>query len=144
MQVRCISNSVNVLPVASRCNYETEKTDFSFLNVGLLHNVYGLQFLSCRVDYLICQPEQNPFFIPSYFFEVQNALLPPYWSMCTTYSDVDYRCLFDLFHINALIGYHELVTSYVHYTGVIERENDALCLFFKEKKRIDDWQQKKN
>ncbi len=129
MLVRCISNKTNL-----------DDATYRFLAVGALSKVYGLILMPSGMEFFVCQPGENPFFIPSHFFEVIDHRLPPDWSVCLPRSDANFQPLFEHYQITALIGYKELVTSIAHYHGVLNRYRADMQLFFEVKGSIDLWQ----
>jgi hypothetical protein len=137
MLVKCIFNSGADLPIDNRCLGETDKTDYSFLEIGNEYIVYGLMFYSSRVDYLICPRKGNPIWIPANLCQIIDDKLSSNWSICVAGLNEDYKILNDNFKIQSIVSYSELVTSFSHYLGLIEREPEDIKRFFIEKAKID-------
>lgn len=138
MRAICISNKAAYLASDIRCLGETDETDFSPLVVGEDYIVYGLMFLRCRVDFLVCPDEAGPCWMPSQFFNVLDSALPP-WSLCLSERVSGYDNLLANFGIVALIGYRDLVEDYDHYVGMLERDPRHLQRFFEKKGVMDQW-----
>lgn len=137
MLVECIFNSGKDVPIENRSFSETDETSYSFLEIGVEHTVYGLMFMSYRIEYLVCISNGKPVWVPANLFKIKESKISPNWAMCITYLNEDYRDLYDSFKIQAIVSYDELVSSYSHYAGILERESDHMMKFYLEKEKID-------
>lgn len=144
MRVFCQANTGKNLPDKLRHFHETDETAFSPLKIGDEYTVYGVMFLSDRVDYLVYPAIHDsnwihgPHWMPGPLFKVLDATLPS-WQICLAENQPDYQSLFAMFGITALIGYEELVSNPLHYNGILDRDPDELQKFFVEKMKIDRW-----
>jgi len=130
MQVVCHSISGKVLPENARIMGETDGTDFSPLLVGHQYGVYGLMFYSARVDFLICPSSSGPVWVPSNLFDVIDEKIPDKWGCVITEKSKEYSDLQESFGIQSICGYLELVRSFKHYVGILERDPDDLKIFY--------------
>lgn len=105
----------------------TPESKFDFRS-GQEFFVYGVCLWRNILLYLICDNTPNPNWYPSELFEVKCSHIPPGWEF-TTYEKDEYS-------IKAVLGYSELLHQ-SHYTGIIERNPDALEIFYKVKSEID-------
>ncbi|WP_241608953.1 hypothetical protein [Rosenbergiella epipactidis] len=137
MLVECIFNSGKDVPLECRYCYETEETDYSFLEVGAEYYVYGLIFRPLRVDYFVRIGNGNPDWMPGNLFKMKGQGVPIGWSICVTYLNDDYKYLYEKFNILSIISYPELVNSISHFEGVLERDPDEMIKFFLEKEKMD-------
>lgn len=90
-----------------------------------MYGVYGILLWYDVVDYLIVDSFNNPSFIPSDLFVVEDKRLPSGWV---------YKEYLSCGRTDAkiLIGYKELVENQDHYEGIFLRREDDLSLFFKK------------
>jgi hypothetical protein len=138
MRAICQSNTGAALPGGARSRGESDKTEFAPLRVGAEYTVYGLMFMSNRVDFLVCPDGTGPYWMPGNLFTVFDSALPS-WRIRLPGQLEDYEELFAIFGITALVGYGELVDDYQHYVGILERDPLHLQRFFTEKQTIDRW-----
>lgn len=129
MLIKCLEISGKYLPVHLRIMGETDDTDFSPVVAEARYKVYGLMFYANRTDFLICPSINGPMWVPSNLFEILDDELPEKWGCVITENTKGYSDLFESFGIHAICGYFELVRSYDHYIGILEREPEALHLF---------------
>lgn len=129
MLIECVSTLGKDLPSHVRVMGETDKTVFSPLVAGTQYEVYGLMFYTNRTDFLVCPSNYLPMWVPSHLFKVLDDELPEKWACVMTENTKGYSDLFESFGIHAICGYFELVRSYDHYVGILEREPEALQLF---------------
>lgn len=129
MLVECFSTSGKSLAGHLRILGETDDTDFSPLVVGTQYKVYGLMFYANRTDFLVCPIQSAPMWVPSNLFSILDDALPEKWGCIFTENTKGYSDLFECFGIHAICGYFDLVRSYDHYIGLLEREPEALKIF---------------
>jgi hypothetical protein len=129
MLVLCNSSSGKALPQNVRIMGELDETDFSPLLAGNHYKVYGLMFYTVRVDFLVCPPDGGPMWVPSDLFDVIDDEIPQGWGCVLTKSKEKYADLFESFGIHSICGYLDLVRSFDHYIGILERDPNELRLF---------------
>lgn len=130
MLVICRSILGKYLPDHLRIMGETDDTDFSPMAVGREYKVYGLMFYANRTDVLICPAQNCPMWVPMSLFDIVDDKLSEKWSFIATENTEGYSDLFESFGIHAICGYFDLVQSYDHYIGILEREPEALQQFY--------------
>lgn len=130
MLVICNSTSAKDLPVNARVMGETDKTEFTFLEKGRKYKVYGVMFYSTRTDFLVSPESSGPLWVPSNIFDIEDDTLPSDWGFIITEKKEGYADLHEAFGINALCGYLDLIRSYHHYIGILERDSDELKKFY--------------
>ncbi len=133
MLVLCNSISGKDLPDNARVMGETEKTQFTLLEIGVEYKVYGVMFYPTRTDLLLCPEGSAPLWAPSNLFEILDDQFPNDWGCVITEKKEGYIDLYEAFGINAICGYLELVRSYQHYLGILEREPNELQKFHMQK-----------
>lgn len=129
MLVICNSISGKSLPDDARIMGETDETLFEPLKTGMEYKVYGIMFYTTRIDFLLCPEGENPLWVPSNIFNVLDDKLPPDWGFIITEKTIDYSDLYDAFGIISILGYFELIRSYQHYIGILERDAGELQKF---------------
>ncbi|MGY2796770.1 hypothetical protein ACVWV0_000946 [Ewingella americana] len=133
MLVLCNSVSGKDLPANARVMGETDKTQFNPLEIGVKYKVYGVMFYPTRTDLLLCPEGSNPMWVPSNLFEVLDNEFPSNWGCVIAEKTDGYFDLYESFGVNAICGYLQLVRSYQHYIGILEREPDELQKFYEYK-----------
>ncbi|AIX50535.1 hypothetical protein PSNIH1_09975 [Pantoea sp. PSNIH1] len=109
---------------------ETDETQFTPLEIGVEYKVYGMMFYPTRTDLLICPENSKPLWVPSNIFNMLDDTLPVGWGVVMTERVEGYTDLHEAFGINAICGYLELIRSYKHYIGIMERDADELIKFY--------------
>jgi len=99
-----------------------DQTNYSPMEKGEAYIIYAVLFIVDRVDFLVRAPQQPPFWAPSCLFDLVNSEIPAGWGFCDTRTNAEYRIVFDLFRISHIMKYSLLVSEYVHYQGVVERD----------------------
>ncbi len=106
------------------------------LTVGQIYPVYGQCLIEGCLLYLLDPPTRDgstrPHWYPAALFAVKDTQLPVSW-MFMQYRQFDFSGI-----VTAVWGYKELVTSAKHFSGVIERDPQALEEFRKNKAQIED------
>ena len=133
MLVLCNSASGKDLPANARVMGETDETQFNPLEIGVKYKVYGVMFYPTRTDLLLCPEGSNPMWVPSNLFEVLDNELPSNWGCVIAEKTDGYFDLYESFGVNAICGYLQLVRSYQHYIGILEREPEELQKFYENK-----------
>ncbi|WP_152605913.1 hypothetical protein [Dickeya undicola] len=135
MLVLCNSKSGKDLPDEARVMGENDETEFSPLEKGVEYTVYGMMYYPLRTDLLVCPDGDAPLWVPSNLFDVLDDRLPSDWGCVITEKKGGYADLRDAFGINAICGYLELIRSYEHYIGILERDPSELQKFYSYKDR---------
>lgn len=104
------------------------------IKIGNAYTVYGVALYQGVVHYLII-PEQSDFpsWYPAEMFDVVDSLL-------STESYIQYFENEETSGFSFLCGYHELVFDNQHRADLLERREQAIKIFLKRKKEIDQAQ----
>lgn len=130
MKVKCLFNtgigfSKNTL-LNMGCTIYTELP----LTIDEIYIVYGQIISRGILKYLIKGSKENlPSWYPAEIFEVVDSLLPFEWYF--KYNKTN--------EISAIWGYQELVSDDKYLEKLVEREDDAIRIFLKRKKEIDEF-----
>ncbi|MCG8500390.1 MAG: phosphoribosylaminoimidazole synthetase [Firmicutes bacterium] len=130
MKVKCRANTgAGLMPVTISNIGDTAETQYP-LKIGEIYTVYGQGILRNVLKYLIVGTYENlPSWYPAELFEVEDSQI---------YFEWHYKYDKD-FVTSALWGYHEMVNEKNHYVDLIEREDQAIRIFLKRKKEIDEF-----
>lgn len=128
----CESTSGSSIPEESRYLGESDQTSYEPLKVGQNYRVYGLLFISDRIDFLVNPSDQSPFWVPSFLFNLKERNIPSEWEICITNLNDDYQILFKSLKISCIVGYPSLTNDYPHYVGITEGNPDELEIFNRE------------
>ena len=122
MMVMCINNKLN----NNSFNIET----------GKKYIVYSIIMWGKTLDYLIIDEGlKNPSWYPAQLFKVTNPLLPFMWF----FTFDKYKNYKGEECEKVIYGYKEMIFDSEHYISVIEEKPEALSIFFKRKKQIDEY-----
>jgi hypothetical protein len=129
MKVKCIANRGSDLPKKLLDEGYLATSEFDLI-INQTYMVYGVMSWKGVINYLTLDKyESLPVWFPAELFTVMDETLPFEW-------------YFDYFgfeqDISFLCGYKELVQERKHFEGLIERESDAIGVFIKRKKEIED------
>lgn len=130
MKVKCIANEGNALSNKQMDAGESMKSEFR-LTINAEYTVYAMSLWKGTINYLTLNKYNHPSWHPAELFEVVDNILPLEWY----YKFFGYR---DDFYLNAIWGYKELIDP-VYYDELIEREPEAIRIFWKRKKEIDEY-----
>lgn len=136
MLIKVIYTSISQVPDMPRI-LENERTDYGLRKDNMLYGVYGMKLIRNRVDYFVCRTGDEPRFLPSWFFEIQDQRLPSEWCACNVVYNNDYHPLYKNYGISFLVGYSDLVATPLHYDGILDRDETELRKFFRIKNKID-------
>lgn len=130
MKVKCRANTgEGLMPLTISNSGDTAETQYP-LKIGEIYTVYGQGILRNVLKYLIIGTYENlPSWYPAELFEVEDSQIYIEW-----YYKHDKE-----FVASALWGYHEMVNDKNHYVDLIEREDQAIHIFLKRKKEIDEF-----
>lgn len=130
MKVKCRANTgEGLMPLTISNIGDTAETQYP-LKIGEIYTVYGQGVLRNVLKYLIVGTYENlPSWYPAELFEVEDSQIYFEW-----YYKYDKE-----FVASVLWGYHELVNDKNHYVDLIERKDQAIRIFLKRKKEIDEF-----
>lgn len=132
MKVQCRFNLGKNLSKRTLEAGDLPTTEFQ-LDIGTEYIVYGISLWRGALYYLTMDKYMTlPTWHPADLFIVTDNLTPVEWYF-------KYFGFNETFNLNALWGYKELVLDETHYTGLIERENEAIKVFLKRKEEIDEF-----
>jgi len=136
MKVRCIANTGKKLPnEIIKLGYE--KTYKFGVEIGKTYTVYSIFFWKGSLDYLLSTSNNTaPSWYPSELFEVENHLLPISWFF--TYEK--YKNYKGEDSQKAIWGYKEMISDSEHYIDLEEGKKDAIAIFFKRKRQLDEYE----
>lgn len=130
MKVKCIANTGNMLSQGAKALGNSDETKYA-VKIGEVYTVYGQHIYKGVLSYLIVGTYENlPSWYPVELFEVVDPMLPLEWY----YGFYGYDNL-----ISSIWGYKELVLDENHHDYLIEREDEAIRVFLKRKKEIDEY-----
>jgi hypothetical protein len=120
-----------------------------YLKIGKEYNVYGILFYKGELLYFIVgehgkldEVRLTPTWEPLELFEVVDSKLPPDWYFRRSKEHISEDKLTD--PDAAYWGYKELACDINHNDNLIsEREPEAIKIFLKRKKEIDEWEEGK-
>lgn len=130
MIARCIHNSGSELGPPTKGGFYTSKSVFH-LKIGVEYEIFGLGLFSATLSALVCDETGKPNWRPLSLFEVDPQAFPPWWEFAVRDpavaegDETSDRWV-------ALWGYPELVRNASHSDGLLERDRDALDIFFRE------------
>ncbi|CDN45759.1 MULTISPECIES: hypothetical protein [Paenibacillus] len=130
MKVRCIANTGDKLSIKTKELGNSDQTRYS-VKIDEQYTVYGQHIYKGVLSYLLLGTFENlPSWYPAELFEVTDTLLPLEWYF-QFYGNEN--------SISAIWGYKELVAIDSHHDDLIEREDEAVRIFLKRKKEIDEF-----
>jgi hypothetical protein len=130
MKIKCIANTGNMLSQATKALGNSDEAKYP-VKIGEVYNVYGQHLYKGVLSYLIVGTYENlPSWYPAELFEVVDPMLPLEWY----YGFYGYDNL-----ISSIWGYKELISDENHHDDLIEREVEAIQIFLKRKKEIDEF-----
>lgn len=132
MKVRCLANTGAGFSEYTKnhmgCSIETRLP----LRIDEIYIVYGQMICRGMLQYLIKGTDENlPSWYPAEIFEIENTLLPFEWYFKYQIDN----------EVSALWGFYELVNDEEFIDSLIEREEEAVKVFLKRKKEIDEFEE---
>ena len=114
--------------------------DFNLLELGKMYNVYSIFLTQQNLKYLIAEEGivPFPFLSDAVQFEIVDSLLPLEWHFIFRGYKKEYD---DPNPLIAVWGYKEMALDPKHYIDLLEREPEALEIFYKRKKEIDEYEE---
>jgi len=137
MKVKCIANTGEELSQKT-LNAGYEKTFTFNIKIDTEYAVYSMLMWGDTLDYLIStNTEESPSWFSAELFEVVNHLLPLVWFFTfdkyKNYKSEDSQI--------AIWGYREMVSDPEHHIALTEEKEEALRIFFKRKRQIDEFEE---
>lgn len=131
MKVTCIDNTNKVLSEKALLQGYIIKTEFEKLKIGGQYIVFGISIWGEVMYYLIIDEDEiYPIWYPADLFNVVDASLPLGWHF-------NYFGFKDDNSLVLISGYKELATLTNHNDMLMERDENALKIFFKMKKELE-------
>lgn len=132
MKVKCIANTGAGFSEYTMnhmgCSINTKLP----LRINEIYVVYGQVLYRGILKYLIKGTEENlPSWYPAEIFETVNLLLPFEWYYRYQKNE----------EISAIWGFQELVEDKQYIDDLIERKDEAIKIFLKRKKEIDEFEE---
>jgi hypothetical protein len=129
MELRCEKNTGFMFsPKIVREGNET-LTSYDGISFGTTYSVYGIILYEEGIYYLIYDDFKMPNWYYAELFSVISNSLPEKWYI---------KHFGQSESLTAIWGYYELVNVDNHFDGLGEQEQQAIDLFFKRKKEIDN------
>jgi hypothetical protein len=128
MKVKCLFNTGRNLSQKFLDEGWTKESKMQ-LNLNSENVVYGISYFkndSCY--FLICDKYLKPFWYPDEIFEISNNKLSSLWYFINCNEPLGMQVIW---------GYEELVNIDNHNDNLMEREDEALEIFYKRKKEMD-------
>lgn len=130
MRVQCIANMGDKLSPGNRAFRNSDKAEYP-IKIGEIYNIYGQHLYKGTLSYLLIGTYENlPSWYPVELFQVIDPMLPMEWY---------YQHLGHDSNVSSIWGYKELVLDMSHHDALIEREDEAVRIFLKRKKEIDEF-----
>jgi hypothetical protein len=127
MKVKCISTDGKTLP--QECHNLGYTNDSVFnIRINSEYAIYGVCWWRGILLYLACDETLKPNWYPANLFSIIETKVPENWEFNTINSDE--------YSTKVVLGYPELLIE-SHYNGLIERNQDDLKIFYREKSIVD-------
>ena len=131
MRVKCLVNDGFGFSEKTIKNMGNTQQATMLLKVGEVYTVYGQMIYKDVLQYLVIGTDENlPTWYPAELFEVVQPL---------KYYEEYYAYGKDVL-ISAIWGFKELVLQDNYIYDLVEREIDAVRIFLKRKKEIDEFE----
>ena len=127
---RCVGRTGASLGLPARDNFYTAETVFD-VTVGSDYPVLGIGIFETVLLALVCDDTRKPNWLPIGLFDLKAHKLPSEWEFglfdgqAASGGEASDRWV-------ALLGYPELVRDATHSDRLIERDAEALGVFFRE------------
>lgn len=132
MKVTCKANSGENLTEKALSIGNIPKTKFNLV-ISHSYNVYGICVWNEVLHYLLIGHDNSaPSWYPAELFDVSEHLLPIEWYF-------NYYGHKQGYELSAIWGYKELALDESHYDGLLERDGEALEVFLKRKREMDNY-----
>jgi hypothetical protein len=133
MIVECLSIYGKDVPEESRFPGESIEARYEPLKIGGSYMVFAIIFYRNRVDYLVDAGKGGPDWMPACLFSIKDEHIASDLQMVDLTADKKFTSLCENFGARFMIGYEAITRSYQHFVGLLEREQDALDVFYQEK-----------
>lgn len=137
MFVECKSICGKDVPIESRFVGDSDDSSYEPLVPSGIYAVSALLIYKNRLDYLISVNGQSPSWFPSSLFFTQDSSIDANLRFVDLTTISDYSWLCENFGARYMIGYSELTESFAHFTGLLERNFEALSIFFERQKNLE-------
>lgn len=133
MKGRCVHATGASLGAPLRGAAFSDQTEFD-LDVGAEYEILGLGLFETTLFALVCDNTGKPNWLPVGLFDIPPTALPPGWEfslidgVAASGGDASNRWV-------ARWGYTDLVRGDDHVVALIERDPEALRIFFQELKK---------
>jgi hypothetical protein len=130
MRVKAIASNGLVLSDKTIKAFHNSGCDYQ-ITIGEIYTVYGILIWKNIIHYIVFDRwRSNPFPHPAELYQITDNRLPKEWY----YNFYGYTTEDE---INAVWGYKELVLQHEHYFKLMERDHEALDIFFTRQEEID-------
>ena len=130
MKVKCLANTGKGFSEYTMTHMGCSVNTKMPLCINETYTVYGQMLYRGILKYLIKGTTENlPSWYPAEIFEVKDSLLPFDWYFKYKRND----------EISAIWGFQELANDEQYLYDLIEREDEAIRIFLKRKKEIDEF-----
>lgn len=126
MRVICNSDSGRSLSKGLLALGYTPQSNFT-VSIGREYRVYAMSLWQGVIFVLLKDDTGLPNWFPIPLFTVTDSRLPENWLFSSHNGDES--------RLRALWGYDKLVTDVAHYDLLIERDPEALKIFYEEERR---------
>lgn len=138
VKVKCIANTGKDLSEKSIESGEHRGVKFD-VDIGKVYVVYSMFIFRGALDYLLSEESTDvPFWYPAELFEVVDSLLSLEWHFTFIGYGENHESKKSL---AAIWGYKEMIFDSKHYIDLTEREPEALDIFFKRKREMDEYEE---
>lgn len=124
MRILCVENNGSSLSQSWNSIGYSSKSEFH-LSVGKEYAVHGMAIWRDHLLVLLCDDVSLPNWYPIKIFYVSDGRMPSGWKFTCSRRQEDSL-------LQALWGYDELITVKGHYDGLLERDANALRIFFEQ------------
>jgi len=127
MRVTCKINSGKLLPdqllkIGYSCNSE-----FS-VSIGVTYETFAMSLWRAVICVLLSNNHGLPSWFPIEIFDVSDSTLPTNWLFFSSPGNHE--------GLQALWGYERIIVDESHYDALLERDPDALRIFYDEREII--------
>jgi hypothetical protein len=125
MRVICKSNNGTTLSINVLNLGYTSGTIFS-ISIDKEYDVFAMSSWRGMIAVLLADDHHLPNWFPVECFTINDPCLPPDWSFASSLPSES--------GIQGIWGYRRLIDDASHYTGLLEREPEALRYFYAEER----------
>jgi hypothetical protein len=136
MIARCVHNHGSELPETVHGRFYTDKTVFH-LDVDSEYRVFAMSLWETALIVLVCDETGQPNWLPIGLFKFNDYSMPSDWEFVLLDGGAASGGN-SLSRETARWGYQEMIRNPKHHDALIEREQEALKVFFDEVARQSD------